>query len=227
MPYCRYTCRGFTLIELLVVIAIVAILAAILFPVLLSAREQGRQARCLANLRQLGACFSMYARDWEDTMPATAAYGLPNWSGCEGPELWVYPERGQIWRYSRTRNIYLCPTDKGHPTERVKSSAIPAGLTAKDYPLSYSMNVYLAKKKVETLSMRRVSKMLLLIQEDRTRFNDDIYVPNPGDRDVPGKIHHDGTNILYIDGHAFWRDRDALRKERDELYWIPIAVPLI
>lgn len=222
MPDC-----GFTLIELLVVIAIVAIMAAILFPVLLSTRNQARQARCLANMRQLGTAFELYIRDWDDTMPATAAFGLPNWSGCEGPELWVYPEKGQIWRYIRNKSLYLCPLDRGHPTQRIQPSAIPVGLTAKDYPLSYSMNIYLSKKKVGTLRMRQVSRMLLLIQEDRTRFNDDIYVPNPGDRDIPGKIHDGGTNILYLDGHALWRDRDVLRAERDSQYWIPIGVPHI
>ena len=43
--------RGFTLIELLVVIAIIAILAAILFPVFIAAKESGRVTRCLANFR--------------------------------------------------------------------------------------------------------------------------------------------------------------------------------
>jgi prepilin-type N-terminal cleavage/methylation domain-containing protein len=44
--------RAFTLIELLVVIAIIAILAAILFPVFAQAREKGRQAVCISNMKQ-------------------------------------------------------------------------------------------------------------------------------------------------------------------------------
>ena len=44
---------GFTLIELLVVIAIIAILAAILFPVFLAAKEAGRKSTCKSNMKQL------------------------------------------------------------------------------------------------------------------------------------------------------------------------------
>lgn len=54
---------GFTLIELLTVIAIIAILAAILLPVLGRAREQGRRSSCMANLHQIGIAMRLYHQD--------------------------------------------------------------------------------------------------------------------------------------------------------------------
>jgi prepilin-type N-terminal cleavage/methylation domain-containing protein/prepilin-type processing-associated H-X9-DG protein len=55
--------RGFTLIELLVVIAIIALLMGILMPALSKAREQGRAAVCLNNLRQIVMAVHLYAED--------------------------------------------------------------------------------------------------------------------------------------------------------------------
>src|SRR5262245_5052771 len=53
--------RGFTLLELLVVIAIIAVLAALLFPALVAAREASRGSTCKNNLRQFGIGMNVYA----------------------------------------------------------------------------------------------------------------------------------------------------------------------
>jgi prepilin-type N-terminal cleavage/methylation domain-containing protein len=52
--------RGFTLIELLVVIAIIAVLIALLLPAVQAAREAGRRASCVNNLKQIGVALHNY-----------------------------------------------------------------------------------------------------------------------------------------------------------------------
>jgi len=59
--------QGFTLIELLVVIAIIALLVSILLPALGQAREQGKIAKCMSNLRQVALFNTMYMN--QETAP--------------------------------------------------------------------------------------------------------------------------------------------------------------
>jgi prepilin-type N-terminal cleavage/methylation domain-containing protein/prepilin-type processing-associated H-X9-DG protein len=54
---------GFTLIELLVVVAILALLIAILLPALTRARDNGKTARCLANMHSIGNATASYVAE--------------------------------------------------------------------------------------------------------------------------------------------------------------------
>jgi prepilin-type N-terminal cleavage/methylation domain-containing protein len=62
--------RGFTLIELLVVIAIIGVLSSIVLASLNSARQKGRDARRLSDIKQLQLALELYY-DANSTYPAT------------------------------------------------------------------------------------------------------------------------------------------------------------
>ncbi|MGE0482234.1 MAG: type II secretion system protein, partial [Phycisphaerae bacterium] len=59
----RRSPSAFTLIELLVVIAIIALLISILLPGLNAAREQGKRAVCLANLKSIATGTQQYSAE--------------------------------------------------------------------------------------------------------------------------------------------------------------------
>jgi prepilin-type N-terminal cleavage/methylation domain-containing protein/prepilin-type processing-associated H-X9-DG protein len=61
--------NGFTLIELLVVIAIIAILAAVLLPVLASARLRAQRAQCMNNIKQLAGGILIFDGDNNNVFP--------------------------------------------------------------------------------------------------------------------------------------------------------------
>lgn len=63
------TRRGASLIELAVTVAVVAVLATILLPHLLSARESARDAGSLGNLRTHGMAFSQYISSHNESFP--------------------------------------------------------------------------------------------------------------------------------------------------------------
>jgi prepilin-type N-terminal cleavage/methylation domain-containing protein/prepilin-type processing-associated H-X9-DG protein len=64
--------RAFTLIELLVVIAIIAILAAMLLPVLSKAKNKAWRVQCTSQMKQLALGFNMFVADHNDQYPPTA-----------------------------------------------------------------------------------------------------------------------------------------------------------
>jgi len=111
---------GFTLIELLVVIAIIAILAAILFPVFQSVRENARRTTCISNLNQMGKASIQYTQDFDEFY-----YPHRNKSGAGSNPLNATSPAGSIsgiaadrtfWPtilqpYLKSYGVFICPSN--------------------------------------------------------------------------------------------------------------------
>jgi len=125
--------KGFTLIELLVVIAVIALLLALLLPVLHSAREQGQRVVCLSNLKQLTVAWFTYAIENDGALVygatgtltrSTRRNGvlrtitLTGWAGRAfsartRAELIADPNKGALWPWIKDVDIYRCPRIQG------------------------------------------------------------------------------------------------------------------
>jgi len=151
--------KGFTLIELLVVIAVIAVLMAILMPALNRAKEQGKRASCLSNLKQLTLSWLMYIDQSDerlvngDTREYTAMYspGLKFSESHYNERPWVETDwrtamteqqkkdailTGALYPFVNTLKAYKCAT-----VERRTADAYGAvSATLRTYAIMDSMN---------------------------------------------------------------------------------------
>ncbi len=204
--------RGFTLIELLVVIAIIAILAAILFPVFARAREKARSTSCLSNLKQLATAALMYAQDYDEVLPREHSYAP------EPNSLYWWPDL--LYPYTKNWNLAVCPSQEQLPLYYPDASS-PHG--AAPYA-NYHLPSWLSRMKMARvidasgtiLFTEGQSELYAACQTD-LNVNDQQYVASvagaPGPYGWPcviAKVHNDGANYGFHDGHGKWL-KDTVR----------------
>jgi prepilin-type N-terminal cleavage/methylation domain-containing protein/prepilin-type processing-associated H-X9-DG protein len=224
------TSRGpltaFTLIELLVVIAIIALLMAILFPVLRKAKEQGKDVVCRNNLRQIGLAANFYADQYGLLIPRSA-----EWQGDIKPWFQLFmPFLAQkaVGDDYRTVKIFRCPS---YPNKEQtvcfvvngwdsdsnsggRMQTTPTRLTDCDRPAS---TIYLADNEDGPW------RTIITKATDRDVTRCDVFHPGhlPGSdsqditrgRRIARARHKNGCNLLYLDWHVGWMAAEEMTAE--------------
>ena len=198
--------KGFTLIELLVVIGIIAVLAAILLPVLHSARERARTAKCQSNLHQIGLALQQYTTEFDGLLPHQD-------DKVPADSCWYY----LIDPYLETRglddaeinDVKLCPGVA--KTKEVRQE-------------SYKMNSQLETAEEPFRNMGTISTPSATVGIFDGETGGDALKFKGKDEDF-SKRHLQGGNVLFLDWHIKWYSqrfvKSDAKKEIPNIIWNP------
>lgn len=183
--------KAFTLIELLVVIFIIAILAAILFPVLSQARQSAKKINDLSNIKQISLAMQMYSSDNDELTLVK--------DEDEGYE-W-YPS---LYPYVKNRDVFKTPAYKS---------------SIQDYPTDYIINGLFAHGIPLTTFSEPASQINIVLRQ--MDVGDTDYHPWPNDsyswdnltmynedeedwfeERIFKKAFFNGSNYSFADGHV-------------------------
>ncbi len=213
---------AFTLVELVIVIVIIAVLSAILFPLITNARERGRKAACLSNQRQISTAWLMYSQDFDQRVVPWSV------SGKSASDAFIWDRL--IQPYQKNEDILQCPS-----TNALVSYSYSAGVggaspspplrtlaslkNPKQTPIIADCAGYTDKKNGRGWSFS------FIIPDERggvqarainygTFVNGEPtgerqwFAPPTTDRTEAASIkansHGDGSNYIFADGHAKW-----------------------
>lgn len=188
----RYS--AFTLIELLFVVAIIAMLAAILLPTLLKAKQNAYRIVCLGNQKQINNGFQFYRDSYNEYFPFSVFYPTPSvdlwWSAVLSINVQEHPK------------IYSCPAD----TEKTPGKymyGINKSITSRGYPAA----PYFYAPPLKICEVKKASKTFVIMDGknnygliDRQERTDPAY----SGHSVENR-HFKGMNLLYADGHSAWQ----------------------
>jgi prepilin-type N-terminal cleavage/methylation domain-containing protein/prepilin-type processing-associated H-X9-DG protein len=213
--------HGFSLAELLVVIAVIAVLAALLLPVLVQAREQAQRSTCLSHLQQITRAHLLYLQDWDEKFPYWYVVAPPRPAPFGPHTYWTE----YLQPYARNGGIFQDPSARwnGPANGKLADYALltwgPGGRGTPEAPYFQWPGPPLSLTEV-----RRPSETINLLDGWSTTggsvsdgWGDTGWA---NDRSLR---HGRGTNASFVDGHARWLPAGTLPQVETDgsgFYWL-------
>ena len=210
--------KRFSLIELLVVVAIIAILAAILLPALIKARERARRVVCMSNQKQLILAVSLYSDEHNGKLPSGHKHeNYPSWDNevldglspqmfdllntnyIDAEEIWACVNITDLPRYESSQKWYRLGvgyTGDKDKLNRVLGTEYPDTLDdSEDIPIFNELNHWMKNSSWGYTAVSHSSKG---------------YQSVNGANVYPEDIGAEGGNFTFSDGHSEWIDISEL-----------------
>ena len=175
---------AFTLVELLVVIALLAVLASLAYAGAGVMIGKGQAAKCLSNMRQIGAAMQMFANDHDGRLPGTA-HGV-SWTNSLGA-------------YLGTNFLGKCPAVPEHRA-RVTYGWNDSLADAK------GVGIKLASARTPSATMAAAE---LATNQSSEHFHfaggrggASRVTPNQFEAAVNVEVHNGSANYLFVEGHV-------------------------
>jgi prepilin-type processing-associated H-X9-DG protein len=228
----RHRPRGLTLIELLVIFLILAVVAAIVIPLVTRQHDRSSRAMCASRLRAIGQSILMYSNDnrgmWPRTRAAREQASLPPTWGTGAAATDPFADQNgpadndvsaAIFLLLRTQDItpevLTCPATNAEADKYAGLTPVQrSNFTDVKRNLSYSYANPYIDERWRTNSMARN-----LLRNSPPAHEAAIAADiNPGEPGNSVNHRRRGQNVLYGDGHVAWQASPHVGVDGDDIY---------